>query len=189
MMTAILLCGLTTLLISCGDDDDTPKPSVKTYVSCTITMKVNAAVINGLPVVVGYYDESGNIKQVEVSTDSWEKTVTYDLSKTNNVGCLAARKIVNTENLDDDANYNVGVELSIPANFKFSDGSETDFNLTVVGGYTNKITGEGIKVMQSRGKNHINYTYSTYKIDGSSYATSDSQPIVDALGLKTGNVE
>lgn len=183
MMTAILFCGLSVFLTSCGDDDD-PKPADKSQVSCTVTIKVRAEVVNGLPVKVGYYDADGSIKQEVLTANSWEKTITYDLNKTHNVGCVAARMIDGEATFVDDEWYNISMELNIPANMKYSDGSNKDFQLSIGGGFANRMKGEGIKRLLERDRNYIGYNHATYKMDPSTFATADAKPIMDAMGLK-----
>lgn len=184
MMTAILFCGLSLFLTSCGDDDDKPQPADKSQVSCTVTIKLNAEVVSGLPVKVGYYDADGSIKQEVLTANSWEKTITYDLNKTHNVGCVAARMIDGEATFVDDEWYNISMELNIPANMKYSDGSNKDFQLSIGGGFANRMKGEGIKRLMERDRNYIGYNHATYKMDPSTFATADAKPIMDAMGLK-----
>ena len=84
----------------------------------------------------------------------------------------------------DDEWYNVSMELNIPANMKYSDGSNKDFLLSIGGGFANRVQGKGIKRMLEKGNNYLGYNHATYKMDASTFATADAKPIMDAMGLK-----
>ena len=83
MMTAILFCGLTTVLTSCGSDDDNGKDSgaTLTKVRVVYTVTTDQSVINAFNVNVYNTFEDGNTNPEAMSNTTWTKTVEIPASK------------------------------------------------------------------------------------------------------------
>ena len=187
MMAAVLFCGLTTCLTSCGDDDD-PKPQpTPVEVSRTFIIKVEADKIEGLPVRIAFYDAAGNIQVETMSGSSLEKSLTYDMTKAGNIGFLVSRMIVNTDGLEDSENYNLKLKVGANTRVKLSDGTERDYGLMPnIIGYVSTLNGAGIKTMQGKGWNFFGYSYAAYHNDKETYGSLDPTPLKEALNLKEG---
>ena len=83
MMTAILFCGLTTVLTSCGSDDDNGKDSgtTLTKVRVVYTVTTDQSVIDAFKVNVYNTFEDGNTNPEAMSNTTWTKTVEIPASK------------------------------------------------------------------------------------------------------------
>lgn len=83
MMTAILFCGLTTVLTSCGSDDDNGKDSgaTLTKVRVVYTVTTDQSVIDAFKVNVYNTFEDGNTNPEAMSSPTWTKTVEIPASK------------------------------------------------------------------------------------------------------------
>lgn len=83
MMTAILFCGLTTVLTSCGSDDDNGKDSgtTLTKVRVVYTVTTDQSVIDAFNVNVYNTFEDGNTNPEAMSSTTWTKTVEIPASK------------------------------------------------------------------------------------------------------------
>jgi hypothetical protein len=83
MMTAILFCGLTTVLTSCGSDDDNGKDSgaTLTKVRVVYTVTTDQSVIDAFNVNVYNTFEDGNTNPEAMSNTTWTKTVEIPASK------------------------------------------------------------------------------------------------------------
>lgn len=188
MMTAVLFCGLSVLLTSCGDDDD-PKPQpTPGEVSRTLIVNLHAREISGLPLKIAYYDSDGNIKTEDISGNDGVKTLTYDMTKGRKYGFVVSRMISDVSGLEDEEEYTVRLKIEYDTKVKYSDGTEKEYTLDVQGSLNpNKMAGSAIKQLAEREWTYIAYNYAVYETDGSTYyRTIDPTELKKALGMQEG---
>lgn len=188
LMAAVLVCGATTMLTSCGDDDDDSKqiPSV-TEVSRTFIISLHAREISELPLKIGYYDNDGNIKTESISGNDGTKTLTYDMTKSRKYGFVVARMIDDAASLDDETEYTVRLKVDLDTKVKYSDGTEKEYSVDVLGSLNpNKMAGYAVKQAAERGWTFVAYNYAVYEIDESSFRTIEPTELKRAMGMQEG---
>jgi hypothetical protein len=190
MMTAILFCGLSVFLTSCGDDDPQPKPAA-VMVNRTYNVKLTVAETQGMPVKVGYYDAAGNIKVEQIQGTTWEKTVSYDVSKHCMVGFAHARMIEDVDYMEDDVKYAIGIDASGSVVTKFSDGSVQESVLTELDFLpyiATKVLGKGVKQKRDKGYNYYSFVSNVFEFNsGGSFRKASDADLFKAMGLQSGS--
>lgn len=83
MMTAILFCGLTTVLTSCGSDDDNGKDSgaTLTKVRVVYTITTEQSTLDAFKMNIYNTFEDGNTNPEATANTTWTKTVEIPASK------------------------------------------------------------------------------------------------------------